>query len=97
MYTYLRTFYNHSFRVPYNLWSGAYCAAYICSMVSAYFCAMTLRLALSVGPNSPVGTEKSCGSSVNFCTFCAFDVDNLLDRLMAASMAPRIYIFIVRR
>lgn len=38
-------------------------------------------------PNSPEGTEKSAGSTVNFCTFCALEMAFLLARPMPSSIA----------
>lgn len=55
-------------------------------MTSSYFLATKLRFTFSVGPNSPVGIEKSCGRIVNFCIFCAFDVACLLAREIASSI-----------
>ncbi|KNC21179.1 hypothetical protein FF38_00061 [Lucilia cuprina] len=62
-------------------------ATYIFSTISAYCLLTTLRFTFKVGPNSPVGMEKSCGKIVNFCTFWALEMECLLARLMASSMA----------
>lgn len=58
-------------------------------MISSYFFDTTLRLTLSVGPNSPVGIEKSAGKIVNFWIFCAFDVACLLARAMPSFIAAK--------
>lgn len=48
--------------------------AYNFSMISSYFLTTTFRLTFNVGPNSPVGIEKSCGKIVNFWIFWAFEI-----------------------
>lgn len=56
-------------------------------MISSYFFVTTLRLTLSVGPNSPVGIEKSDDNISNFWIFCAFDVELLLARVIPSFIA----------
>lgn len=56
-------------------------------MTSSYFFDTTLRLTLSVGPNSPVGMEKSDDRMANFWIFWAFDVACLFARVMPSFIA----------
>ncbi len=55
---------------------------YILSTTLAFLSSTTCLLILSVGPSSPPSTEKSDGSTPNFCTRCAFEVARPFARSM---------------
>lgn len=56
-------------------------------MMSSYCLTTTFRLTFNVGPNSPVGIEKSCGKIANFWIFCAFEVACRLAREIPSFIA----------